>query len=206
MIDKDSPTPSPGRTSAIEIWICTYAHRHGVDAWACESESLAFATLARPCREFWEEAREIEGSHVRPEEPRLPARPPDDDRAAVDLYFEVQGEAPRPEFFQIEAQQVIGAEEAARAAAREEEPQARHEPLPASAEVPGISEERARAAGEAATRYRELARHAGHHITCAGYAGGRNVAIECEDCGEVLVDLDRPGPPAGPPPAEGPTR
>jgi hypothetical protein len=206
MTDEKNPAPSPVGASGTHIWVCTYAHRHGVDGWACESEDLAFATMAGPCREFWEEAREIESSHVRPEEPRLPARPPKDDRAVVDLYFQVQGEAPRPEFFQVDAQQVIGAEEVTRAAARDEEPQARRELLPASAEDRGTREERARPVGEAAARYRELARHVGHRITCAGYAGGRNVAIECEDCGEVLVDLDRPGPPAGPPPAEGRTR
>jgi hypothetical protein len=51
--------------------------------------------------------------------------------------------------------------------------------------------------------YAKLARHVGHRIVCVDYAGGRNVALECEDCGEVLLDHDRPDPP---PPAEGPTR
>jgi hypothetical protein len=40
--------------------------------------------------------------------------------------------------------------------------------------------------------YRELARHVGHHIVCVSYADGVNVAVECEDCNEVLLDYDRP--------------
>lgn len=48
----------------------------------------------------------------------------------------------------------------------------------------------------------ELAFHVGHHITCVSYADGENVALECEDCGTVLVDYDRPSPepPAAPAP------
>lgn len=40
--------------------------------------------------------------------------------------------------------------------------------------------------------YRELIAHKGHNIVCVTYAGGENVAIECEDCGLVLIDADRP--------------
>lgn len=38
--------------------------------------------------------------------------------------------------------------------------------------------------------YKELSRHKGHKIVCVGYAM-TNVAIECEDCGEVLIDFER---------------
>jgi len=35
--------------------------------------------------------------------------------------------------------------------------------------------------------------HLGHHIVAASYGGDYapdNVAIECEDCGEVIIDVD----------------
>jgi phage FluMu protein Com len=38
--------------------------------------------------------------------------------------------------------------------------------------------------------YEELRRHVGHKIVCVMY-GEENVAIECEDCGEVLIDFDK---------------
>ena len=52
--------------------------------------------------------------------------------------------------------------------------------------------------------YKELKRHIGHNIACAGYAlkdeqtGKRlteyqNIAIECDDCNEVLIDFDQKG-------------
>jgi len=44
--------------------------------------------------------------------------------------------------------------------------------------------------------YDELSEHIGHKIVCVGYSQGndpfQNVALECEDCGVVLVDYDRP--------------
>ena len=42
-----------------------------------------------------------------------------------------------------------------------------------------------------AFNYDELKRHAGHKITCVTYGEGQNVAIECEDCNEVLLDYDK---------------
>lgn len=42
-----------------------------------------------------------------------------------------------------------------------------------------------------AFNYKELRRHVGHKIVCVEYANGVNVAIECEDCNEVLLDYDR---------------
>jgi hypothetical protein len=38
--------------------------------------------------------------------------------------------------------------------------------------------------------YRQLLSHAGHEIVCICY-GADDVAIECEDCGEVLISADR---------------
>jgi hypothetical protein len=112
VIDQKNPTHSSGHPSGLAVWVCIYEHRHGVDAWACESEDVAFATLAAICREFWDEAREIECAHSLHEtESRLPARAPEDDRVVVDRYFEVLADAPQPEFFQVEGHRLIGAEE-----------------------------------------------------------------------------------------------
>jgi hypothetical protein len=43
-----------------------------------------------------------------------------------------------------------------------------------------------------AFNHEELLRHAGHNIACVTYGEGENVALECEDCNEVLLDYDRP--------------
>lgn len=44
--------------------------------------------------------------------------------------------------------------------------------------------------------FNQLRQHVGHHIVCVEYgnddAGVVNVALECEDCGEVLLDFDKP--------------
>ena len=41
-----------------------------------------------------------------------------------------------------------------------------------------------------AWNHTELERHVGHKIVCVQYANFQNVAIECEDCNEVLFDYD----------------
>jgi hypothetical protein len=111
MTEQENPTSPPDGVPGGRIWVCTHEHRHGVDAWVCESEDLALAMLAEVCRGFWDEAREIQASQTVTEtRERLPPEPPDD-RAAVELYFGVLADSPRPEFFQIEAQKVIGPEE-----------------------------------------------------------------------------------------------
>lgn len=40
-----------------------------------------------------------------------------------------------------------------------------------------------------------LAPHVGHNVVCVGYGDAdiENVAVECQDCNEVLFDLDAPG-------------
>lgn len=47
-----------------------------------------------------------------------------------------------------------------------------------------------------ANDYEELRRHIGHKVVCVCYGKDSqapdNVAIECEDCGGVLLDYDRP--------------
>lgn len=43
-----------------------------------------------------------------------------------------------------------------------------------------------------AAQYEKLKTHIGHKIACVSYAKGLNLAIECEDCGTVLVDYDNP--------------
>jgi NAD-dependent SIR2 family protein deacetylase len=42
-----------------------------------------------------------------------------------------------------------------------------------------------------AQNYDELAEHYGHKIVIAIYGEGVNVAIECENCSEVLLDYDK---------------
>lgn len=39
------------------------------------------------------------------------------------------------------------------------------------------------------TNYKELIYHTGHKISVVTYSD-RNVAIECEDCNQVLLDYD----------------
>ena len=38
--------------------------------------------------------------------------------------------------------------------------------------------------------YKELKEHIGHKIVCVRY-GDVNVAVECEDCNEVLISFDK---------------
>ena len=44
--------------------------------------------------------------------------------------------------------------------------------------------------------YEELKDHIGHKVVVVGYGRPHeeiiNVAIECEDCGEVIIDFDHP--------------
>ncbi|MCG3207218.1 MAG: hypothetical protein FOGNACKC_00818 [Anaerolineae bacterium] len=44
----------------------------------------------------------------------------------------------------------------------------------------------------AANCYADLMAHVGHELVCVTYAGGANVAVECETCHEVVLDFDRP--------------
>jgi DnaJ-class molecular chaperone len=48
--------------------------------------------------------------------------------------------------------------------------------------------------------FTDLKQHVGHHVVVVTYGpggdiGSLNVAIECEDCNEVLLDFDREGDP-----------
>ncbi len=46
-----------------------------------------------------------------------------------------------------------------------------------------------------AFNYEQLLRHVGHNVVCIAYGKKDdpvNVAVECEDCMEVLLDYDRP--------------
>jgi hypothetical protein len=46
-----------------------------------------------------------------------------------------------------------------------------------------------------ASTYEELVTHVGHEIECVTYGKAEdiwNVAIECLDCAEVLLDFERP--------------
>lgn len=42
-----------------------------------------------------------------------------------------------------------------------------------------------------AQNYDDVAEHYGHSLTIAIYGEGDNVAVECEDCNEVLLDYDK---------------
>ena len=45
------------------------------------------------------------------------------------------------------------------------------------------------------SNFEELKHHIGHNIVCVGYghpADPANVAVECEDCNEVLLDYNHP--------------
>ena len=47
---------------------------------------------------------------------------------------------------------------------------------------------------DSAVAFDELKNHVGHKIVCVGYADKaeyRNVAVECETCGAVLIDFDQ---------------
>jgi hypothetical protein len=91
------------------VWICTFDHRDGTDIWACATESSAYRELAGVCREFWEEAREVAAIVADGDGP-FPVGPPDDDRAAVELYFGVMNDSDPGEWFLIAPFDVIGAE------------------------------------------------------------------------------------------------
>ncbi len=39
--------------------------------------------------------------------------------------------------------------------------------------------------------YEDLLRHMGHTIVCVTYGMGENVALECEDCSEILLNFDK---------------
>lgn len=42
--------------------------------------------------------------------------------------------------------------------------------------------------------YAELMGHVGHEIACVTYGHRANVALECVDCSEILLDFDRDAP------------
>jgi hypothetical protein len=101
-----NPNRTGGQT-ALQVWVCTFQHRHGLDAWVAADEDAAYASLAVPARSFWPEAVEWDRGPWDEDRPPLPDEAPVDDRAAVERYFAVMGEAPQPEYFSIERQGVI---------------------------------------------------------------------------------------------------
>ena len=44
-----------------------------------------------------------------------------------------------------------------------------------------------------ASNFQQLKVHVGHKIVCVIYGDRDNVAVECNDCHEVLLDYDNPG-------------
>lgn len=43
-----------------------------------------------------------------------------------------------------------------------------------------------------AFEFQKLLSHVGHKLSCVVYGEQENVAVECEDCGTVLIDHDNP--------------
>lgn len=41
-------------------------------------------------------------------------------------------------------------------------------------------------------KYNGIRGHVGHELMCVEYGEGENVAIQCETCGEILVEENRP--------------
>jgi hypothetical protein len=102
------PTRSEPLPSPAQVWICTYENRYGLDPWAAASVEAAYSSVARRIREFWQEAVEADRRLDDEDRPPLPEEAPAEDREAVERYFEVLGEAPRPEFYSIERQAILG--------------------------------------------------------------------------------------------------
>ena len=96
-----------GAPTAPHVWVCTFQHRHGLDAWVAADEDAAYARFAMTVRSFWSEAVEWDRGPWDDDRPPLPDEAPVDDRTAVESYFAVMGEAPQPEYFSIERQGVI---------------------------------------------------------------------------------------------------
>lgn len=40
--------------------------------------------------------------------------------------------------------------------------------------------------------FERIALHVGHETVCVYYGNKENVAIECHDCNEILIDFDNP--------------
>jgi hypothetical protein len=92
------PCPEP------EVWVCVFARGDGIDVWVCRSEAVAYRELARSCRGYWAEAREVDRHRCHDQQnPRLPLRPPASDRASVELYFAAMRLAMPSESFTIAA-------------------------------------------------------------------------------------------------------
>jgi hypothetical protein len=107
--DAGDPAETRRATDVTTVWVCVYEHEDGIDVWVCRSEDLAFGELAKVCREFWAEAREIDERYRGREGwEALPEAPPASDRATVDLYFGAMGLDDPPEWHQIDAHTVVG--------------------------------------------------------------------------------------------------
>jgi hypothetical protein len=108
MTDDKHTAWSEGDSARPQVWVCTFQHRHGLDAWVAAGEDAAYASFATTVRSFWREAVEWDRGPWDDDRPPLPDQAPADDRSAVESYFAVMGEAPQPEYFSIERQEVIG--------------------------------------------------------------------------------------------------
>jgi hypothetical protein len=98
MTDKTDCRPEPDSSSdESQVWLCVLVTVDGIETWACRTERLALGELANACRGYWEGARHVERRLDRDLDlALLPAVPADDDRAAVEAYFEVMGRRCRP--------------------------------------------------------------------------------------------------------------
>ncbi|BBY54000.1 hypothetical protein H7J07_05200 [Mycobacterium koreense] len=73
------------------VWVLKIDHRHGTDATVHKTKQGAEEALLAYVHEWWDEAATRIGADI-------PAEPPADSSAAIDMYFATQGD----EFFEID--------------------------------------------------------------------------------------------------------
>lgn len=84
---------SPPSREESTVWVCVFESLGSAEVWICADEEIAFARLARVCRESWDLALRVdERRDADVERPPLPSSPPRDDREAVERYFAVMRE------------------------------------------------------------------------------------------------------------------
>lgn len=110
MIEQTDREPrTEGRCEEPHVWVCAFEWRDGVDVWVGRTENLAPQGLASMCRLFWDEARGHVDRLIRDDGPKpFSPVPPDDDRVAIALYFDVMNEASPPESYVTRSHAVVG--------------------------------------------------------------------------------------------------
>jgi hypothetical protein len=108
--DNRHPADQPRAVPMLpRVWTCVLVGVDGIETWICETEDLAYRELAHACRRFWADALDFGRRFDRGEgQTPLPAKPPGDDRSAVEAYFATMRRALPAEYFVIVPRQVIG--------------------------------------------------------------------------------------------------